>query len=256
VKAWLWLSGAVETDRERAVCLQKVLQVDPDNAAAMRGLSKLISAGKVSVRGDEEPPAQPQETEGEGADVPSLPPAVVAAPSDRSSRPSTTARRADRARQFTVRPSLVPLLIVSLLTAVFFGALFAFLNRALAANPLIVAVTRFALLAMVAFLGIRIFVAFLGRLFTRYSLTSEHLIVERGILSRSRKTIPIQRIQDVATRQSVIERPFGIGDVVVETAGERGSITRDDLPRCNDYTNRILQAVEEREMTKQRATST
>jgi uncharacterized membrane protein YdbT with pleckstrin-like domain len=69
--------------------------------------------------------------------------------------------------------------------------------------------------------------------------------VERGTVSRNRKTIPIQRIQDVSTRQSLIERPLGVGEVVVETAGEQGVAVLDDLPRCGYYTNRILQAVEE-----------
>jgi tetratricopeptide (TPR) repeat protein len=35
---WLWLSAAVETQKERIYCLQMSLQADPDNAAAKRGL--------------------------------------------------------------------------------------------------------------------------------------------------------------------------------------------------------------------------
>jgi membrane protein YdbS with pleckstrin-like domain len=188
-----------------------------------------------------------KKAEGEEADVPSPPLTVAAAASDEEPASSSTPQQAVSDGQFTVRPSLMPLLIVSLLAALLFAALFVFLNRALAANPLIVDITNFALLAMVAFLGIQILVAFLGRLFTRYSLTSDYLIVERSILSRSRKTIPIQRIQDVATRQSLIERPFAVGDVVVETAGERGAVVLDDLPRCQAYTSVILQAVEKEE---------
>lgn len=36
--AWLWLSGAVETDDERRECLEKVLEIDPDNPHAKKGL--------------------------------------------------------------------------------------------------------------------------------------------------------------------------------------------------------------------------
>ena len=39
--AWLWLSGAVETDSERRECLEKVLEIDPNNPHAMKGLQKL-----------------------------------------------------------------------------------------------------------------------------------------------------------------------------------------------------------------------
>jgi uncharacterized membrane protein YdbT with pleckstrin-like domain len=56
----------------------------------------------------------------------------------------------------------------------------------------------------------------------------------------------VARIQDVATRQSLIGHPLGIRDVAVETAGERGAAVVYDLPRCRDYTKRILQAGENR----------
>ncbi len=39
--AWLWLSSMVETDRQREVCLENVLAINPRNAYAMAGLRKL-----------------------------------------------------------------------------------------------------------------------------------------------------------------------------------------------------------------------
>jgi hypothetical protein len=44
IQAWLWLSGAVETDKERIACLKEVLRIDPAHSAALRGLERL-SAG-------------------------------------------------------------------------------------------------------------------------------------------------------------------------------------------------------------------
>jgi tetratricopeptide (TPR) repeat protein len=35
---WIWLSAAVETQKERLYCLQSALRIDPQNAAAKRGL--------------------------------------------------------------------------------------------------------------------------------------------------------------------------------------------------------------------------
>lgn len=35
---WVWLSAAVESERERRYCLERALQLDPQNAAARRGL--------------------------------------------------------------------------------------------------------------------------------------------------------------------------------------------------------------------------
>lgn len=40
-KAWLWLSGAVKTKEERRICLENVLTINPDNAMAQKGLTKL-----------------------------------------------------------------------------------------------------------------------------------------------------------------------------------------------------------------------
>jgi ketosteroid isomerase-like protein len=40
-QAWLWLSGAVDTDDERRACLEEVLALNPANAVARRGLEHL-----------------------------------------------------------------------------------------------------------------------------------------------------------------------------------------------------------------------
>jgi hypothetical protein len=42
--AWLWLSGAVETDAQRLACLEQVLAINPDNEVAQRGLAHLRAA--------------------------------------------------------------------------------------------------------------------------------------------------------------------------------------------------------------------
>ena len=250
VQAWLWLSGAVETDRERVVCLQRVLELDPDNTAAIRGLAKLLSEGSVSLHPEVR---QAPQTEGM-AEAAGPPSAASGASSETASQPRPSSRQSVREKQFTVRPSVVPVLMASFLGASLFAVLFAFLNIGISDEAFIASLTNFVLVVMAAGLGIRVFLIFLRRLFTRYTLTSDHLVVKRGILSRSEKTIPIGRIQDVATKQSILERPFGIGDVVVETAGERGAAVLDDLPRCRAYSNAILRAAEEQETKARSAT--
>ena len=35
---WLWMSSVVDTSKERVYCLQKVLQLDPNNRAAHLGM--------------------------------------------------------------------------------------------------------------------------------------------------------------------------------------------------------------------------
>ncbi len=80
-------------------------------------------------------------------------------------------------------------------------------------------------------------------LFTKYNLTSSGIIIESGFLGRTRKTIPIQNIQDVSYEQNIFERFIGVGDVVVESAGEKGSIHLIDIPDCIDRSQQILKMI-------------
>lgn len=41
INVWLWMSAVVDTPKERAYCLHEVLRIDPDNAAAKRGLNMM-----------------------------------------------------------------------------------------------------------------------------------------------------------------------------------------------------------------------
>ena len=58
--------------------------------------------------------------------------------------------------------------------------------------------------------------------FTYFLLTSDRLITRHGIIAKNSREIPLERINDVAFSQSVIDRILGAGDLLVESAGERG----------------------------------
>ncbi len=38
-QAWLWMSGVVDSDEERIICLENVLTINPQNQAARKGLA-------------------------------------------------------------------------------------------------------------------------------------------------------------------------------------------------------------------------
>jgi hypothetical protein len=46
--AWLWMSGVVETDDERLACLEYVLDINPGNQVAQRGLARLQASAQAS----------------------------------------------------------------------------------------------------------------------------------------------------------------------------------------------------------------
>src|SRR3954452_10488030 len=59
----------------------------------------------------------------------------------------------------------------------------------------------------------------LQRVGTRYQITNERLRIRRGIIARRTQETRLERIQNVNTRQSVIERVLRIGTVDFDTAG-------------------------------------
>ncbi|MDQ4065612.1 MAG: PH domain-containing protein, partial [Actinomycetota bacterium] len=58
--------------------------------------------------------------------------------------------------------------------------------------------------------------------YTMFVLTTDRLITRRGIIAKHSKEIPLERINDVAFNQRVLERIFGAGDLMIESAGETG----------------------------------
>ena len=57
------------------------------------------------------------------------------------------------------------------------------------------------------------------RFFVRYSITNQRLYLQRGIISRNVQQTRIDRVQNVTTRQSVMDRLFRVGSVDFDTAG-------------------------------------
>jgi membrane protein YdbS with pleckstrin-like domain len=71
----------------------------------------------------------------------------------------------------------------------------------------------------IIFMGV---IPFLRWYFTLFVLTSDRLITRSGVIAKHSKEIPLERINDVTFSQSVIERGLGAGDLLIESAGERG----------------------------------
>jgi putative membrane protein len=52
-----------------------------------------------------------------------------------------------------------------------------------------------------------------------YAVAGDELVIERGLLQRSRRSIPLHRVQDVSIEQKPLQRLFGLALVRVETGG-------------------------------------
>ena len=54
--------------------------------------------------------------------------------------------------------------------------------------------------------------------FTKYTLTSEKLLIDVGFLSRKQEEVRLYRVVDFSVRQSLWQRLFGVGDIDVSSS--------------------------------------
>jgi len=81
---------------------------------------------------------------------------------------------------------------------------------------------------------------------TNMVLTTDRLILRAGVLSKSGREIPLERINDLAYHQSLLERLIRAGDLVVESAGERGQETLRMVPSPERVQQEIYRQMERR----------
>lgn len=66
---------------------------------------------------------------------------------------------------------------------------------------------------------------------TVYAVTTRRLVVREGVFAREGHDMPLTRLNDVSFEHGFWERLLGCGTLMVESAGERGQIILDDVPR-------------------------
>ena len=78
-----------------------------------------------------------------------------------------------------------------------------------------------------------------------YAVTNRRLIMRSGVLHRQGHDVPLSRINDVSFEHSLWERVLGCGTLVVESAGERGQLLLDDIPRVESVQRRLFELADE-----------
>jgi uncharacterized membrane protein YdbT with pleckstrin-like domain len=130
-----------------------------------------------------------------------------------------------------VRSLLLPvavLLLVVILDAV--------LAATMVANDVKTVVT----LAAIALLGGWAIATWLRWSTTSFTITDQRVILDVGILSHASKVIPIDRVQDVSTRQSIFGRLLGYGRVEIDAAGSQGAEVLDHLPAPGGFRDQVF----------------
>jgi uncharacterized membrane protein YdbT with pleckstrin-like domain len=98
-------------------------------------------------------------------------------------------------------------------------------------------------IAAIAVLIAVIVIGYLRRIATTYTITTSRLTIRRGILSRSEQHSRVDRIQNVTTNQSVLERLLRVGTVEFDTAaGEDDELKFAGVAAPHDVVEAIRQA--------------
>src|SRR5260370_40505560 len=68
----------------------------------------------------------------------------------------------------------------------------------------------------------------------------DHLTLETGFFSRTRRTVDMAKIQDVTVQQTFGQRIMGVGDLMLESAGESGAMGIRNLDRPREIADAII----------------
>jgi len=85
---------------------------------------------------------------------------------------------------------------------------------------------------------------------TNFVITSDRLIYRHGVLSKRGIEIPLERVNTVFFSQTILERMVGSGDLVIESAGEKGSESFSNVRKPSAVQNEIYRQMEANENRK------
>jgi uncharacterized membrane protein YdbT with pleckstrin-like domain len=97
--------------------------------------------------------------------------------------------------------------------------------------------------AAIAILVVVIVIGYLKRIATTYTITTNRLVIRRGILSRAEQHSRVDRIQNVTTNQSVLQRLLRVGTVEFDTAaGEDDELKFSGVAEPHEVVEAVRQA--------------
>lgn len=100
-------------------------------------------------------------------------------------------------------------------------------------------------LVAVAFGLLWFLVRYLKWVTTSFVVTTDRLITRTGVLSKAGHEIPLERVNDISSKQSVFERMIGAGDLLIQSGGgDLGPQTITDVKRPFNVQNEIYRQME------------
>ena len=84
-----------------------------------------------------------------------------------------------------------------------------------------------------------LFVRYLKWRTTYFVITSDRLIYRHGVIAKAGIEIPLERVNNVNSKQSIFERLIGAGDLLIESGGEDGQQRFSDIAKPAKVQNLI-----------------
>ncbi len=101
-----------------------------------------------------------------------------------------------------------------------------------------------ATLAAVALLGLCLIVVWIRWNSRSFTITDRRVILDTGVFSRASKVIALDRVQDIATNQSLLGRMLGYGRIEIDSAGAAGAEVLSALPRPQRFRDEVFSRAE------------
>ncbi len=80
---------------------------------------------------------------------------------------------------------------------------------------------------------------------TSFAVTTDRIIFRHGVVAKQGIEIPLERVNTIFFHQSIWERVIGTGDLVIESAGEKGSEPFTDIRKPSRVQNEIYRLMED-----------
>ena len=141
---------------------------------------------------------------------------------------------------FTVRPTLIFIKLGYALAVL--GAIALVILLALTPVPWYISVLLgLSLLLFPAYYHVR-------RNTVRYTLTDSKMEIDKGLIARTTRNIPLSKIQDVTVSASIPQRMLGFGDLIVDNASEEGGTTiLHNISKPRHYADLLLRELRRRQ---------
>lgn len=103
---------------------------------------------------------------------------------------------------------------------------------------------RYGALALLAMAAVRLAVRFAKWNTTSFVLTTDRIIHRVGVFAKSGREIPLERLNDISFHQTLLQRVMGAGDLLIESAGERGQQSFSSFSHPEQTQNQIHRQIE------------